>query len=335
MEGVDGIEYNLNEAISDLAKKVNYTPLYKKKWFIALIIGGSILIVAAIIVLIIFLKKLNEMKGEIICEYDVSGSEKKINILSKEFDKGNNDINIIINGEKIDFSKEYEFSNAGKNKVTFQIYHELDMTNMFKEVKNLVSIDLSSDANGKITSMQSAFENCEKLKYFKMSGFNLDNLKSTSRCFYHSNVDKLNLDFLSSAKIEDMSYMFAFYEYYSLDLSHLNTKYVKNMSHMFYGSRLLETIITEGFDTSNVEDMSSMFQNCPDLRHINFSFFTTPKVKNMSAMFSGCSNLYAQDFSKINTENVIDMSYMFEGNEGAAQFDLSYICFMIALCLKI
>ena len=80
MNGIDGIEYNLNEAISDLAKKTNYQPLYKRKWFIGLIIGGSLFIVILIILLVVLLgkgKDEEKIKAEIKCQYVISPSEKK------------------------------------------------------------------------------------------------------------------------------------------------------------------------------------------------------------------------------------------------------------------
>ena len=135
-----------------------------------------------------------KIKAEIKCQYVISPSEKKVNILGKDFDKGNNIIDILINGAKIEFNKEYDFPNSGTNEVIFQIYSDLNMTNMFKEVKTLTSINLESNVNLKITSMQSAFENSENLKQFTISGFNLENLKSASHCFWHTSINNPKLD---------------------------------------------------------------------------------------------------------------------------------------------
>jgi hypothetical protein len=46
------------------------------------------------------------------------------------------------------------------------------MDYMFKDVQDLISVEMKSDKNCKISSMIRAFENCTNLQSVKISGFN-------------------------------------------------------------------------------------------------------------------------------------------------------------------
>ena len=49
---------------------------------------------------------------------------------------------------------------------------------MFREVKDLNRIEIFCNKSCKIFSMISTFENCANLEDFRISGFDLDDLKS-------------------------------------------------------------------------------------------------------------------------------------------------------------
>ena len=80
---MDGVAYDLNEAISDLAKRSkDNTPIYKKRWFIGIMIGGLVLILILVVLLVVLLGKddddSNKLKGEINCEYRIDDSSKNL-----------------------------------------------------------------------------------------------------------------------------------------------------------------------------------------------------------------------------------------------------------------
>ena len=124
---MDGVGYNLNDAISNLVNRTkDTTPFYKRKLFIGIMIGSVVSITVLVVLLVLFLRNDDKQKeeiGEINCDYKIEDSSRKVNILGEEFDKGNNIFDIIINGEKIEFSKEYKFPNAGNNKIQFKMYY--------------------------------------------------------------------------------------------------------------------------------------------------------------------------------------------------------------------
>ena len=82
------------------------------------------------------------------------------------------------------YSKEYQFKEIGENNVKIILYSDLNMTNMFKGVIDLIDVEMNSDEKKcKITSMESAFEECKYLEKFNISGFNTEELKSMHKLF--------------------------------------------------------------------------------------------------------------------------------------------------------
>ena len=111
------------------------------------------------------------------------------------------------------------------------------------------------------------------------------------------------------------SFLFSeFVDLVELDLSHLNTDNVTDMSYMFAGLFGLQTLnLGNNFNTSNVTNMRAMFSGITNMTTLNLgSNFDTSKVEDMSFMFYAMLNLLTLDLNnKFNTSNVTNMSYMF------------------------
>ena len=76
-------------------------------------------------------------------------------------------MNIYIDDKKIEFTRTYDFKYFESKIVKFEIIIKyFSMKNMFKEISSLYKIELSSDNNGKITSMENAFYYCTNLRSF-------------------------------------------------------------------------------------------------------------------------------------------------------------------------
>ena len=94
----------------------------------------------------------------------------------------------------------------------------------------------------------------------------------------------------------------------------INTKYLKNVSHLFDGCSALEELPDiSKWNINNVIDMSYLFSECSSLKELpDISKWNTNNVTNMSYLFYECSSLKElPDISKWNTNNVIDMSFYF------------------------
>jgi len=108
-----------------------------------------------------------------------------------------------------------------------------------------------------------------------------------------------------------------------INIEHLNTSNVTNMSSMFCGCKSLTNLDVSGFNTSNVTNMGNMFYGCSSLTSLDLSGLDTHNVTNMSFMFCGCSGLTSLDVGGFDTSNVTDMYYMFSGCSALTSLELS------------
>ena len=83
------------------------------------------------------------------------------------------------------------------------------MNYIFKNIETLYQVEMFSNTSDKIVSIISAFEGCQNLLNVSINGFNTEQIKSTHKLFYNSNIINLNLENFSTNNVEDMSYMFS------------------------------------------------------------------------------------------------------------------------------
>ena len=99
----------------------------------------------------------------------------------------------------------------------------------------------------------------------------------------------------------------------------LDSKYdyssITNMSYMFFGCKLLNTIPL--LNTSNVTNMRYMFYGCHSLKTIHL--IDTSNVTNMIGMFENCRSL--ETIPLLDTSNVTNMKYMFYGCDNLINID--------------
>ena len=102
--------------------------------------------------------EIDELKvmGEIICQYNIDRGNVKTEILSQDFEKPDS-MNIVIDNKIIvGFVREFQFSESGDHKLRFVFYNQkVNLDNMFKDIKSLVSVEMNSTKSLEITSMQS------------------------------------------------------------------------------------------------------------------------------------------------------------------------------------
>jgi len=130
---------------------------------------------------------------------------------------------------------------------------------------------------------------------------------------YFTNVETMDLKYLDTSNVTNMSYMFAYNagNLTTLDLSSFNTSKVTRMENMFNSNIKLETINLSSFNTSNVISMINMFDRCMSLNELDLSNFDMSSVINTSYMFSRCINLKNIDLSKAQFDKVTSSDYMF------------------------
>ena len=133
-------------------------------------------------------------------------------------------------------------------------------------------------------------------------------ITSMSYMFAYSQATTLDVSNFDTSNVTNMSKMFSYSKATTLDVSNFNTSNVTTMSDMFYDSKAT-TLDVSNFDTSNVTYMSNMFRNS-QATTLDVSNFDTSKVKGMSGMFSN-SKATTLDLSNFDTSKVTDMSRMF------------------------
>lgn len=95
-----------------------------------------------------------------------------------------------------------------------------------------------------------------------------DNLKSIT-----------GLEYLNTTNVKSMHQMFRYCKALtSLDITHLKTNTVTDMSVMFYACGV-SSLDLSNFNTENVTDMAQMFMYCNQLTWIDLSSFNTAKVE--------------------------------------------------------
>ena len=117
------------------------------------------------------------------------------------------------------------------------------MDKMFKDIKDIYSVEMNSEKQCELNSMISTFENSEKLTKFKINGFDTRQLSSIHKLFYNcKSITDIDITDLNTINIKDMSYMFAFTKISKIDLSLMDTSNVEEMSHMFESCFLLSNL---------------------------------------------------------------------------------------------
>lgn len=198
-----------------------------------------------------------------------------------------------------------------------------NMSSVFRSNPKLISLDLGSWDVSKVSTLWKAFSGCSSLENLNLSNWNtvsLTNMDYTfesvattgkMQCldvssFDTSNVTGMTLAFgwgriknilfgenFKTAKVKDMTAMFARYQGTSLDLSSFDTSNVRNMYQMFFGCDKLQTLDLTMFDTSSVTNMYQMFNWTSCLYQLDLSSFDVTKTAPSDGMFSGMGSYYA------------------------------------------
>ena len=121
-------------------------------------------------------------------------------------------------------------------------------------------------------------------------------------------VESIDLSYLDTSLVTDMSYMFSnCSSLISLDLTPLDTSKVTDMGSMFSSCSGLISLDVTPLNTSQVTAMDYMFSDCSNLQSLDLRTFNTNQVTTMQEMFSGCSSLKSLDVSEFDTSNVVNM----------------------------
>ena len=202
-----------------------------------------------------------------IYKIDKEDINKKIQIINCNKDNSNkkmieNSCEIFLNNEKINFSYFYTFNKEGE--YTFKFNFNTKLTNisfLFYNCINLISIDFSHFIGNNISTMRSLFRKCIHLIKVDFTNFNTENVSDMSNMFWECNELK------------------------DIDLSSFNTRNVFQMNAMFSDCNSLTNLNLSNFNTQKVLDMSYMFAHCNNLKKLNLKNFKIKENTDVSDIY--------------------------------------------------
>ena len=198
-----------------------------------------------------------------------------------------------------------------------------NMSAMFRECTNLISLDLSNFDTSNVTAFFATFNRDKSLITLDLSSFDTSNATDMHAMFSEcESLESIDISTLDTSKVFRISSMFSgCFSLKSIDLSHFNTSKVTEMNSMFSSCKSLTELDLSNFDTSKAKSLSHMFTWCENLVSLDLSSFNTINVKDMKYMFYHCG-ITSVDLSSFNTSNLENMEYMFCGTN-LTSLDLS------------
>ena len=190
----------------------------------------------------------------------------------------------------------------------------------FTELKSIENLNLLNTSQ--VTDMSYMFNNCRNLISLDLSSFDTSNVVNMYGMFRmwnenncYGSLQSLDLSGFDTSKVTKMGSMFAFNtSLTTLNVDNFNTKNVTDMYHMFVNCTRLKQINLTSFETENVINMYGMFESCNSLVELNLKNFDTSSVTNMGCMFVACNNLINLDFRNATFDRVEDSEGMFESS---------------------
>ena len=150
-----------------------------------------------------------------------------------------------------------------------------DLTNSFKDLKNIIYVDLSK-LNTPVINIANAFLSCTSLK-------------------------SVNLSNLDTSSVTNMGHLFAeCISLTSVDLSSFDTSRVKYMDNIFLNCFSLTSLNLSNFDTFSATIIEFMFKNCTSLTSLDLSSFRVKDSLDISNMFIGNINIEYLNIKNIN-----------------------------------
>jgi len=171
----------------------------------------------------------------------------KIYFLNKSKEINENSVEVYINNEKTKNFKKYIKPEEERIYIIKLLFKQniTDCAEMFKDCKNIISIDLSNLETEKVKDMSYMFNNCTKLLTINLTYFNT------------KNVFKMKNMFCFCTKLGKIT-----------GLSSFNTSNVIDMHEMFYGCESLRSLNLSSFDFTNVIDLKFMLFKCRSLKKL-------------------------------------------------------------------
>ena len=229
----------------------------------------------------------------------VISSDNKLKVLGKDFPYKNS--SVIIGKNNKTFNIDDSGNIEGVTKEDFPLYYSfkepiINGSYLFKDVKYLKIIDLSTMDSSKMVDASSMFENSN----FEEIYFVSENDTSSSKYFNTTEIKNVSKIFLNCKNLKKI----IFPPYFNVG---------QNAKEMFKGCSKLEEVNTTLITSTEIEDIESIFEDCESLREISFSNdLLTGEIKSLNKAFKN-TNLTTLDLSYLRLYNLDTFSNAFSG----------------------
>ena len=249
------------------------------------------------------------------------------NILNPEYPKKPDQI--LINGNPANIDIENKISNLQNRENTILMKWNkklIDCKSMFKNLTNIIEIDLTNFDSSEVSTMERMFYLCVNLKKIIIKNINTSKVRNMQYMFAMcKSLKSLNLsNFITTSVTTFANFLSNWILLTTLDLSNFNTSSLDNLYGMFENCNSLISLDLSNFNTSKVSNMAFLFMNCFSLTSLNLSNFITSNCIIMSQMFLNCYSLKYLDISSFNTKSVIYMTGMFYKCKELKELKLSH-----------
>ena len=273
--------------------------------------------------------KLNDGKCipeySVIARYYTSTNNLQIEIMNIGYVK---DVTqLIVDGATKTPSEKLTISKKGEHLLFFKMVQNTGyMTDMFRNIKNLISITFTSLYNSQnVINMDNLFYGCSSLTSVDITSFNLASIISMHDMFHGcSSLLSIDLSNHEAPNLENMQiFLYGCSSLISADFSNFNSPKLTYINSFFNGCTKLEKINLNNFVTNSVQHFDLIFFGCSSLSSLDISTLNTQSAKYMEYMFYGCSGLISLNLINFNTENVLHMNDMFHGCSALTNIDIS------------
>ena len=125
--------------------------------------------------------------------------------------------------------------------------------------------------NSQLTTCEGMFKNLENIIEIDLSNFDFSKVKSMNKMFYNcKSLKKITFGNINTSSVNDMQAVFnGCKSLVSLDLSRFDTSNVNTMQSMFYQCSNLKYLNLTKFITAKTGNLISMFNGCSSLKYLN------------------------------------------------------------------
>ena len=123
--------------------------------------------------------------------------------------------------------------------------------------------------------------------------------------YYYTNAGKIYLN----SNSQSMFYRFTTLTWF--DFTRFDTKFVENMSWMFWYCSKLETVNMRWIHLENLTNLSNIFYSCGSLKDVDMNSIKLGNLTSFENLFKDCTHLETVDLTNANLWSLVNMKQMF------------------------